>query len=356
MVASTLTLADAARMMRDARDNGYQATPLGPHVDRYLRWKRSEWGAAASTLRAIKYVLYPLAVDHADLELRDFEPPVGTERLRKFWDYHYGHLSARTRANRLSILSDFFKWACRERLLYGDPTLPIRRPKVHHAPVELFPKSLVHRVISAQTYVADEIGCRLILIYALRNAEVASRQFKHFDFDRRLLSIVGKGSKARQVPIIDDAFWVQLGRLELELQAQPDDYLLYRTDTKRVVCPLDEAEEVLALGRGVQRGYRRRIIRDHSRPISSSSMHRWWYACLQRAGEVPANVTAGMNMHRGRHTAITDLLRTPGVNLKHAQLLAGHASIQTTADEYAGFDTGDVAHAYQLKADWDAKD
>jgi integrase len=220
--------------------------------------------------------------------------------------------------------------------------------------VELFAKSFVQQVITAQTYLADQLACRLILEYALRNNEVATRQFKHFDFDRRILTVKGKGNKIRQVPIIDDAFWVQLGQLELEVQAEPDDYLLYRTDVKRVVCDPDDAEEILNLGRGVVRGYRRRTIRDHSKPLSSSSMHRWWYACLHRSG-VTEDVTRGFNMHRGRHTAITDFLRTPGVNLKHAQMLAGHASIQTTADIYTHMDTDDLANAFVRKADWDAK-
>jgi hypothetical protein len=52
MSEPTLTLADAARMMRDAlRDRSYRATPLGLEVARYYRWKKNEWGATAETLR-----------------------------------------------------------------------------------------------------------------------------------------------------------------------------------------------------------------------------------------------------------------------------------------------------------------
>jgi hypothetical protein len=42
----SLTLADAARMMRDAlRDRSYRATPFGLEAARYYRWKKNEWGA-----------------------------------------------------------------------------------------------------------------------------------------------------------------------------------------------------------------------------------------------------------------------------------------------------------------------
>jgi hypothetical protein len=106
-----LTLADAARMMRETlRDRSYRATPLGLEVARYCRWK-NEWGATAETLRDYEAILAKLALDHADLHLGDFEPPVGTERLREFIDSRWGERTGRTRAKVISVLRDFFAWA-----------------------------------------------------------------------------------------------------------------------------------------------------------------------------------------------------------------------------------------------------
>jgi integrase/recombinase XerD len=52
MKETTLTLAAAARMMRNAlRDRSCRATPLGLEIARYYRWKKNEWGATAETLR-----------------------------------------------------------------------------------------------------------------------------------------------------------------------------------------------------------------------------------------------------------------------------------------------------------------
>ena len=67
-------------------------------------------------------------------------------------------------------------------------------------------------------------------------------------------------------------------------------------------------------------------------------MHRWWVACLRRAG------IAHRPMHEARHTAITSFLRQSG-NLKLAQMLAGHADIGTTANIYAHLDTSDLETA-----------
>jgi hypothetical protein len=86
--ASTLTLAEAARMMRElgraaVKDKSYRRFPLGEEAGRFLRSLR--WAdASPNTLATYEIVLARLTIDHADLELRDFEPPLGTERVREF--------------------------------------------------------------------------------------------------------------------------------------------------------------------------------------------------------------------------------------------------------------------------------
>jgi hypothetical protein len=45
---------------------------------------------------------------------------------------------------------------------------------------------------------------------------------------RRRLVIFTKGGKFRHLPIVEAAFWDDLGRHIIEWEAQPDEYLLYR--------------------------------------------------------------------------------------------------------------------------------
>jgi len=73
------------------KDKAYRATPLGLEAARYYRWKKNEWGATVETLRDYEAILAKLALDHADLERADFEPPMGTERLREFIDNRWGN-------------------------------------------------------------------------------------------------------------------------------------------------------------------------------------------------------------------------------------------------------------------------
>ena len=132
------------------KDKSYAATPLGLETRRYYRWKKNEWGATAETLRDYEAILAKLALDHADLELHDFEPPVGTERLREFIDARWDERTPRTRAKVISVLRDFFAWAVREARLSGNPALPIFRPRKRDVARGTFTPGDAAKLIAAQ--------------------------------------------------------------------------------------------------------------------------------------------------------------------------------------------------------------
>jgi integrase len=105
---------------------------------------------------------------------------------------------------------------------------------------------------------------------------------------------------------------------------------------------LEEAEEILTI-KGDQVGYAKVTRRRHDRKPTGKLAHLWWYRCLARAGLVTEGTTSGMHMHRGRHTAATELQRSHH-DLRLTQLLLGHADIRSTA-RYAQLDTADLAQA-----------
>ena len=63
---------------------------------------------------------------------------------------------------------------------------------------------------------------------------------------------------------------------------------------------------------------------------------------MARAGVVEEGVTSGEKMHKARHSAGQRVLDATG-NLKAAQKLLGHSSIQTTGDIYADWDIDQLA-------------
>ena len=316
---SDLTLAAAAQMIREAvKDRSYRATPLGLVVARYYRWKRNEWGATDTTLRDYEAILARLALYFADLEIKDFEPPIGTERIRELWDHHWGDRTPRTRAKVLSVLRDFFAWAVREQLLHGNPATPITRPKQRGVERGTFAVATFEKVIAAQPRLRDRIALQLLFLLGLRKSELAAIQFKHFDLARRRLVVFGKGGKIRNVPIIDDQLRLDLERHILDRAPAPDEFLLYPERHG----PLNQHRNATG---DAPYGL---LWENRSKAMSGTTLHRWWSNCLDRA-QVPHQP-----MHEARHTAITELLRFPGSHMKHAQLLAGHSSEATTADVY----------------------
>jgi hypothetical protein len=103
-----LTAAEVARLWRDAmKDKSYRAFPLGQDAGAYLRQNRGR--LLPNTYKTYESCLDKLARYFADLELHDFEPPLGTERLEEFVDEHWGEKASRTRAKNISIIKGFFE-------------------------------------------------------------------------------------------------------------------------------------------------------------------------------------------------------------------------------------------------------
>jgi integrase len=319
-------LALAARARREAlRDRSYRTTPLGQEVGRYCRWKRNEWGASERTIDDYELILARLALDHADLGLHDLAPPVGTERLREFIDDRWGDRTPRTRAKVVSVLRDFFAWAVRERGLVGSPAAAIARPRRRDVPRGTFSPSEAAALVSAQPRLRDRVAVLLLLRLGLRNRELASVQFRHYD--GRQLTVLGKGGRVRYLPVVDQGLRLALERHILDRGPAPDEFLLY---------PERYGPEFYCGPVGL-------IWDDRLKGLSPAAMHRWWRRCVDRAG-IPYR-----SMHTARHTAITEFLRATG-DLVLAQKLAGHADVGTTANVYAHLDTTDLEAALRRLA------
>jgi integrase len=311
IVVADLTLGEAARMMREAvKDKSYRSTPLGLEVAHFIRWFRNEFGATAESLRDYEAILAKLAIDHADLELADFEPPVGTTRLREFIDRRWGESAPRTRKKVRSVLMSFFKWAQAEFKLHGNPVVAIRTPRLRDVERELFSVEEIALVIAAQDELRDRVALKLLFFMGLRKGELAAVRFKDFDLGRRRLRVHGKGGKIRQTPIPTEELRQEIAAVAL--QRDPSDHLLYPE----------------------KRGPGGRLLwEDRRKPLSGPAMHRWWYRRLARAGVVEPGTTSGKKMHGARYTAGTEFYLATG-DIYATQQLLGHADVSTTANIY----------------------
>jgi integrase len=314
----SLTVAEITRLYREAmRDKSYQLLPLGMEAAAYLRVKRKR--LTDSSYRDYESCLDKLARHFYDLELKDFEPPIGTQRLEEFLDKQWGSGAPRTYNKNLSIIKDFFKHHRLRGALQGDPTLAIERARSRGVYRTTFTPDERRAIVASQDDLRDRVALRLLLDYGLRKGALQAVKFRHFDHARKRLTIFTKGEKVRELPIPHPSFWFDLERVILDAEAQPDHYLVARRWANR---------------RAVK------LLPDQ--PMGAHGMHRWWYRCLERAGIVAKGTSSGERMHKARHTAGQRVLDATG-NLKAVQKLLGHSSIQTTGDIYADWDDEQLA-------------
>ena len=133
----------------------------------------------------------------------------------------------------------------------------------------------------------------------------------------------------REIPIPHPEFWFDLERLILDSEAQPSHHLMPQQKTRG-----SRYEHCKAV--------KYQVRRFPDKPMSDHGLHDWWYACLERAEVVEPGTTSGERMHKARHTAGQRVLDVTG-NLKAAQKLLGHSSIQATGDVYADWDIDQLA-------------
>jgi site-specific recombinase XerC len=315
------------------KNKAYRQFQLGQEAGAYLRQNRGR--LLPNTYRTYESCLDKFARYFCDLELADFEPPVGTERLEEFVDEQWGERASRTRAKNISILKGFFEWATLRGKLHGDPARAIRPPKKRGVERTTFSVDQ-ERAIFAQNDRRDCLALHLLLKEGIRKGALQSVMFRHFDHAQRRLTVFTKGGKVQKIPIVDPAFWNELERHILDWQAQPNEYLLCREHTiprwdsqerKREKLPPDRIERVQ---------YR-------DQPMGVHGLHNWWYRCLERAGVVAQGQTSGERMHKARHTAGQRVLDHTRGNLKAVQSLLGHSSISTTGDIYTDWDIDQLA-------------
>jgi integrase len=210
------------------------------------------------------------------------------------------------------MLHDFFRHHQLRGNIQGDPTLAIERAKKRDVHRETIPSEDRAKLLAANDDLRDRVALRLLLDYGIRKGSLQGIQYRHFDHQRRrLILVVAKGGKVRELPIPDKDFWLDLERLILDVEAQPHHYLLCGQKTIPFGVPDESGRRQVKLNRFPEK------------PMSAHGAHDWWYRCQERAGLVAAGQTSGAKMHRTRHTAGQRVLDATG-NLKAVQALLGH--------------------------------
>lgn len=211
--------------------------------------------------------------------------------------------SARTVSLHLSALSGFCRFLMKEGVLESNPVRMLRKPRQEKRLPEFFRRDAMDKYFSGTVGVPeygsyDAMLDRLIVNFlyctGLRRAELISLNRGSIDNGRKVVRVIGKGGKMREVPLIGTLY---------------DDILLYL----RALETLDCAD-----------------LRPDAPLLQTRKGERLYPVFIDRAVKRELGFVEGRKSpHMLRHTIATELLEG-GTDLNSIKELLGHSSLAAT--------------------------
>jgi integrase/recombinase XerD len=268
-------------------------------VDRYLNHLATERGLAANTLAAYGRDLAAF-VDHLDRRHITSGVTVQGRDVVSFLEaLRQRGLCARSRARMLAAVRGLFRFLLREQEVSTDPSREIHLPRLgQRLPRSLGPEEMADLLVSDDgDPLTQRDGTMFELVYAtgLRVSEVVSLKVSQVNLEAGYLTVIGKGSKERAVPIGTRARQRLL------------DYL----QTARPTILAGRLSPYLFLNRSGRR-------------LSRQGFWKRLRLAVRRAG-----IAGKVSPHTLRHAFATHLVEG-GADLRSVQMMLGHADIATT--------------------------
>lgn len=272
-------------------------------INMFIEWLTTEKGYSPHTTDGYRRDLLEL---HQFLGGDIASKNVDSHKIRTFIISLHGVNSSATVARKLSAMRSFFRFLMRRKGMNNDPLATISGPKIgSHIPVfltvdETF--ALLEAPSSKDTFMLrDRAILELLYSTGMRVSELVSRDLVDLDFTEEVLTVRGKGSKERLVPV---------GRPAIEAIrrwiSQRHQILTERVAQRKVV----DNKAMFLNNRGGR--------------LSVRSVER-----LVKGYGVRAEISQIVTPHALRHSFATHLLEM-GADLRSVQELLGHASLSTT--------------------------
>ena len=237
-----------------------------------------------------------------------------SQQLRDFIsDRHRKGISGRTLQRNLSSIRTFYRYLCKIDVVSINPAEGIITPKSARKLPKLLDVDQTFQLLGIKENdvlaIRDKAIIELIYSSGLRLTEVISLNINDIDFIDRVLTVIGKGKKARNLPI---------GKFAIQAI---DDWLKSRQQLVK-----NNKERAL-------------FISNRGRRISPRSVQerikRW---------AVKQGLSGNVHPHMLRHSFASHILESSG-DLRAVQELLGHADISTT-QVYTHLDFQHLAQVY----------
>ncbi len=189
----------------------------------------------------------------------------------------------------------------------------------HYAPKErvIWNKEQVQTFLNGTKNHPYELFFNLYAIYGLRRGEAIGLMWEDIDFEHKVIHIRRQYTYVGKRPSLCD---------------------LKTDSSKRDLPLLDDIEVILKKLSKAPENAKGFIIAENESPIKPSKVN-WEFKKITKQLGLPKVV-----LHSLRHYTATALKRA-GVSVKDAQKILGHASIQTTLQNYQHADTEDMKEA-----------
>lgn len=176
-----------------------------PHVEDFLSHLRIERRMSAHTLDAYRRDLDALAAWAAAQGIDDLAT-VHTEQLRAFIAAeHRRGLSPKSLQRRLSACRSCYQWLLKHGRIAASPAAGIRAPKAPRKLPQVLDVDeavqLVELPTDAPLGVRDRAILELFYSSGLRLSELCALRWRDLDLADGLVTVLGKGSKQRSVPV-----------------------------------------------------------------------------------------------------------------------------------------------------------
>jgi integrase/recombinase XerD len=268
-------------------------------VDRFLTHLRVERGASPNTVRAYsadlqRYLEWaertatdPIALNHRQMR-------------RYLAELDAAGYAKRTVARRLSAVRSLFAFLVAEGLAPSDPSTILLAPKIPARLPRLIPHEVLDALLDAPgdstpAGLRDQAILELLYATGARVSEVAGLRLRSLDLTQGQITLMGKGSKERLVPIHP---------------AARDRLRLYLTQGRPALAKRPEIDAVFLSTRGL--------------PLSADAIRRLFKRYLDKVGAAHS-----LSPHAMRHTFATHLVEG-GADLRTIQELLGHVALSTT--------------------------
>ena len=268
-------------------------------VDRYLTHLRVERRASPNTLRAY-------AADLARYlewaQRTGMDPITLTHRQMRLYlaELDRAGYARRTVARRLSAVRSLFAYLVAEDITPSDPSSVLATPKVPSRLPRIVPTNELPSLLDApDPATASGLRDRAILeiLYATgaRVSEISGLRLEDLDLAQGQITVMGKGSKERLVP-------------------------LHRVAVNRLTDYLTDGRPRLTTGTATDSVF----LSTRGKPLSADAIRRIFKRWLAAAG-----IASSLSPHSMRHTFATHMVEN-GADLRTIQELLGHVALSTT--------------------------